>query len=64
MNVAREILRLHSRNKATLKLIFSVFDMPHNIFSYLVNRKMKVYSDVRLWKKKSCVFWEIDPESR
>ena len=25
---------------------------------------MKVYNDVWLLKKKACIFWEMDPESR
>ena len=43
-----EMRTWHDKNiQATLRLIFSVlFDMPHNIISNLVSRKMKVYSDV------------------
>ena len=49
---------------ATFILLFSVLlDMSHSIFSYLVSRKMKVYKNAWLLKKKACAFWEMDPES-
>ena len=40
-----------------------LFDISHNIFSYLVSRKMKVYNDVWLLNKKSCAFrkWALNP---
>ena len=63
MVTARKIFKVYTQETRLLSDFFSVlFDMSH-IFSYLVSRKMKVYNNVWLLKKKVHVFWEIDPES-
>ena len=64
MAIAREILRFMLKKQGYSQIFSVLFDMSHNIFSYLVSRKMKVYNDVWLLKKKACIFWEMDPESQ
>ena len=55
--VTREISGFPLKKCATLMVVFSVLlDMSQSIFSYLVSRKMKVYSDVWLLKRQTCVF--------
>ena len=61
---ARKIFKVYTQATRLLSDFFSVlFDMSQNIFSYLVSRKIKVYNNVWLLKKKVHVFWEMDPES-
>ena len=63
MAVAKENLRFMLKKQGYSLINFSVlFDMSHNIFSYLVSRKIKVYNAVWLLKKKHGFFgtWTLN----